>query len=365
MKISSLHLRWACLLVLAAERVTATFVLTPFQIRGEKIALTTNYKIPLSRLLLVADNKEQEEWAMEEDWALLDQIPRFTVIGEDERSTQTRTFWTQLCAATPILAKREPSDLYQRCQELAEQQQQHAEEKELLQGRRSLVYGPSPPLLENWQIDLHRLDGKVVGQTDDGRTIWLRYHCIGRLQGDPFSDLSPSLLSLLPGGYLEAVGGRVYELGQPRLLQQASHEQKEVHNTPLSSSFLIVNHHHEHEANKNYVGWWLPVTTATMSALLASTVLSACIGYGAGLAIISDQGIYSPSSTGGPQTATTASIRNRNPKVQMNSQPSIAEQRARAEACVLREHRLLHTFTERLEIDQKYLNSLIQQEQQQ
>ena len=67
---------------MAAERVTAAFVRTPFQIRGEKIAPTTNNKIPLSRLLLVAGNKEQEGWAMEEHWALLNQVPRFAVIGK-------------------------------------------------------------------------------------------------------------------------------------------------------------------------------------------------------------------------------------------------------------------------------------------
>jgi hypothetical protein len=325
---SSLLVAGVCL---ALADVLQAFVLSPSIIRerGRK-----------QHSLSASTWKEQQDdlWTMEHDWALLDQLPKFTV-GEVD-SSNVRTFWTQLSAATPILIHKEPSQLVERCQQL--------------DADHELVYGPSPALLQNWQVDLHRRDGKAVGQTEDGRTIWLQYHCIGRLEGDPLSDMSASVLSLVPGGYLEAVGGRIYELGQPRLDRSSR-----------AVSSWVSNHDHNgnhvaKEETPKSMAWWVPATTATMSALLASTVLSACIGYGAGLSIVSDgsrSSSYSVSSTMVPTQSLPSSSTT-------NNEPSFSERRARAEYRILREQRVIHKISEQLEKDQMELNTLREQEQQ-
>ena len=72
----------------------------------------------------------------------------------------------------------------------------------------------SPPVLQEWSLDGTRLSGTL-----DKRTVWLQYQSMGRLDGDPAgdtgNDANTSILTS-PGGFVEAVGGRVYELGSPR-----------------------------------------------------------------------------------------------------------------------------------------------------
>jgi hypothetical protein len=327
---SSLLVAGVCLAL--ADVLQAFVLLSPSMIIRERGRTQHSF--------LSATWKEEQDdlWTMEHDWALLDQLPRFTV-GED--SSNVRTFWTQLSASTPILIHKEPSQLVERCRQL--------------DADHELVYGPSPALLQNWQVDFHRRDGKAVGQTEDGRTIWLRYHCIGRLEGDPLSEMSASVLSLVPGGYLEAVGGRIYELGQPRL-DERSH----------TVSSWVANHDgniakEEDETPKSTtMAWWVPATTATMSALLASTVLSACIGYGAGLSIISDGSSFSSYSA----STTTVPIQRLPSSSTTNNEPSFAERRARTEYRILREQRVVQKISEQLENDKMELNNLREQEQQ-
>lgn len=300
-------------------------------------------------------------WTMEQDWALIDQVPKFTVIGDGDGDGNTnnhiRTFWAQLAACTPRLSDKTPNQLLERCQELERSSLSLSSSSSKTNHdattsthpppppRKLLVFGPSPPQLQNWMIDLDNRDGKAVGQTQDGRTIWFRYHSIGRLEGDPFSDISSSsVMSLVPGGYLEAVGGRIYELGEPR--QQSS----------ISSISSIGNHNHNKKDDirqEEKLDWWMPSATATMSALLASTVLSACIGYGAGLSIIVDgsSSISSPSFSTDSITSTKTTTRS----------SSLEEQRARTEYRIYKNKELLQTLWDRLEEDQQQLLELRQQ----
>ena len=75
-----------------------------------------------SRLFYVPEEEEESSpissftssWSLEQDWALIDQLPKFTV-GE---GSHIRTFWTQLLACTPILSEKSPDSLFRRCQEL-------------------------------------------------------------------------------------------------------------------------------------------------------------------------------------------------------------------------------------------------------
>jgi hypothetical protein len=307
-------------------------------------------------------------WTMEQDWALIDQLPKFTVIGDGEKDTNhhIRTFWAQLAACTPSLSDKTPNQVLERCQELERSSLSLSSSSSKTNHdattsthpppppRKLLVFGPSPPQLQNWMIDLDHRDGKAVGQTQDGRTIWLRYHSIGRLEGDPFSDISSSsVLSLVPGGYLEAVGGRIYELGEPRQESSSS-----ISSTTSSSSISSRNHNNDKTDDirqEEKLDWWIPPATATMSALLASTVLSACIGYGAGLSIIFDgsSSISSPAFSTDITTSTKTNTRS----------SSLEEQRVRTEYRIYNERRLLQTLSDRLEQDQQQLLELRQQPQ--
>ncbi|KAL3926419.1 MAG: hypothetical protein SGBAC_013483 [Bacillariaceae sp.] len=234
-------------------------------------------------------------------------------------------------------------------------------------------------LLSQWSIEWDRKDSKVVGQLQDagGRTIWLNYHCIGRLSGDPLSDASsPSVLQLVSGGYLEAMGGRIYELGEARERRGAT--------TTSSSSSLLVDHDYSmdtpplqqamdaakkrekmNELTKKEQGesldWLLPPVSASVSAFLACTVLSACIGYGAGLSIIADDRHPQDHSATSIPTATTTTTTTTSSSTATT--PSLAEQKARAEYRILKEQRLLQRMTERLEADQKALLELQQRQQ--
>ena len=57
-----------------------------------------------------------ESWSTDEDWALQDSAPAFTVGRGNERAT----FWTALVASTPDLAKRSAAECEKRLRELKE-----------------------------------------------------------------------------------------------------------------------------------------------------------------------------------------------------------------------------------------------------
>lgn len=286
---------------------------------------------------------------------LLDQLPKFTV-GEGD---QARTFWTQLCAATPRLASKDVNDLIERCQ--------------VLQANYTLKFGHSPPLLQKWDMDISpsSRDNRAVGTLEDGRVVFLNYHLVGRLPGDILSDAaSPSVMALIPGGYLEAVGGRIYELGEPRQLATKSGAPNQHHNRHSAEFHDSIGSSVPAQLNPSKdLAWWVPGATGTVSAILASTVLSACIGYGAGLGVIAD------GSRGGsavPSTPARQSIPTRSPissahadlqilhykSASAYSSPSLEERKAWAEYRVLREQRMIENLLEQLERDQLDLHGL-------
>lgn len=290
----------------------------------------------------------QAQWTLDEDWLLIDQLPQFTVGDGD----QTRTFWTQLSAATPRFASKKSSQLYERCQVLATNY--------------TLKFGPSPPLLQNWGMDLSASsrDNRAVGTLENGRVVFLNYHVVGRLAGDTFQDVSsPSVMALIPGGYLEAVGGRIYELGEPRKSTVASSDDRDVFGMPFVRSSLWQDDDDEfskaprgHSQSRDMV-WWLPGATGTVSAMLASTVLSACIGYGAGLGIIADETAGGHHS-GHPVLPSHADVQSVHYKYTSQDTPSLEERTARAEYRILREQRILQKISEQLARDQEDLQGL-------
>ena len=266
------------------------------------------------------DDLPAVEWSLEDDWLLMDTISKYTVVTKDNidyAQHHAVTFWTQLMAATPRLSSKfSKEDIMTRLDEL---QLELEQEKSISSSKKNnLRYGPSPPILNHWTMSSSG-STKLSGQMDDGRYIWLTPQLVGRLADDPILTSSSSFGGMesvcngMPGGYVEAVGGRVYELGVP-----ARNRPSHTGTTKLSSSSVITNANQEEklegetsllsflssssppsQGKSNHIpeslvvssltSWWVPATTATVSALVASCVLSACIGYGAGLSIIQDE----------------------------------------------------------------------------
>lgn len=127
------------------------------------------------------------QWRAEEDWALLDETPSFTVGA----GANTVTFWSALASTSTVLCQRTSSELEQRMAELAANES-------LPQSS----YGSEPSVITGWA----RLpDGRFTGSVD-GRAVWLTAELEGRLASDPRSG----------AGYVVSLGGRVYELGESR-----------------------------------------------------------------------------------------------------------------------------------------------------
>jgi len=334
-------------------------------------------KIVGKAFALPNDENESEKWTMEEDWALLDNLPLFTMSS----MTETRTFWTQLWSANAILfSRKKPEDLYQRVQELEcrrasrrEGQKTKLENDEKSHDRQSpsLTFGASPPVLENWKIEGsdNKVVGQVVSNASGQRTIWFNYHVIGRLEGDPFADKSSSVAPLFPGGYIEAIGGRVYELGQPMLLDEwekykantSSNEREKIDaGDPVRGGG---------ESLKSSA-WLFTGSTAAISAFVSSTILSACIGYGAGLSIIQDSSHHHTAASRVPTMLTVETVLAGPSQngVGMSSQSpttlSREELKTRAQYKVLREEKLLEKISQRLELDKQNLRQLEQEQQQ-
>lgn len=139
-----------------------------------------------------ASAEDELAWRDAEDWALVDNAPAFTV----GRGPQARTFWAALIAATPELAARSPAACEARWEALS------AAKGAAAKGAAATTVGPQPPVLDDWQ---RLADGRYAGRLS-GETgfIWLTTALEGRLASDPRTDVP---------GYIEAVGGRIYELG--------------------------------------------------------------------------------------------------------------------------------------------------------
>ena len=171
-------------------------------------------------------------------------------------------------------------------------------------------------------------------------------------------------MALIPGGYLEAVGGRIYELGEPTMevtttrgVKGNTFWQDDEDSSVLSSSSSspsVSRSRPNASRTREGMAWWLPATTGTVSALLASSVLSACIGYGAGLGMIADE------SSSGLHHTTVQHVNNLGGMHYKStySTPSLEERKARTEYRILREQRVLQKIAEQLELDQADLRGL-------
>lgn len=282
------------------------------------------------------------------DWALVDRVPVFTV-GESDR--HKRTFWTQLWISTPELSAKSSED------ELIRRYRALSTRERMEDGKILPTAGPSPPVLDEWLVDG---EGKMSGRLD-GRTVWFVAHLVGRIAGDEGGG-SGGIAErdrCRPGGFVEAVGGRVYELGRPREVE--GEEGPSSLASDVSSGGEVRG---KDGPAPSKFPWVTGATATAVSALLASTILSASIGYGAGLGLIVDSSRQAasplPSLTSMPSRTVQAVRSNRPVEVSASDrvEPSASEKRAKKEAQVLREERVVRTLSDKLERDRTALGKL-------
>ena len=134
----------------------------------------------------------EDAWTDSEDWALADAVPQFTV----GRGSDISTFWTALTTTTPELSSRSAGECEARHRALA--------------GSTEAV-GKQPSVLEEWE---RLADGRYTGRlAGEPSFVWLTVAKEGRLVSDP---------RVNEPGYIEAVGGRVYELSRAKVTATAA-----------------------------------------------------------------------------------------------------------------------------------------------
>mmetsp|Transcript_38676 Transcript_38676/g.44166 ORF Transcript_38676/g.44166 Transcript_38676/m.44166 type:complete len:448 (+) Transcript_38676:125-1468(+) len=207
---------WACISAWALGSISA---FTP----PRALLRSAQHKV----LILPASSAgdQPSSFSMEQDWLLIDAVPRYTVNADTGRPA---TFWTQLSASTPELSLLPPDHLEARYSELCQSPNKSTT------GRPTPLAGPQPLVLDQWSWSED--SRKVVGVVDNsGSTVWLTVAARGWLADDPAAMMSATelkplffgaLVSVLPtvkdarpfqdkGGWVVALGGAVYELGVP------------------------------------------------------------------------------------------------------------------------------------------------------
>jgi len=283
-------------------------------------------------------------WTLTEDWALIDKVSKFTV----GTSSQTRTFWVQLALSTPELSRRCGLDVAKRFQEILSDPEKNGHSPLKLPEA-----GPSPPLLQNWWMDGKGMVSGVV----DGNTIWFPMQCTGYLADDPAASLvgaDNSDIMIASGGFVEAVGGRIFELGQSRsvpTMQSAS-------SVPAIEIANDIDDSKPGERDNLFPDFpFVAFSTASLSALVATSILTACIGFSSGLSVVASKS--TPTNT---VRSNTVSQIHTVEKFGAGGTPTISEMRARQEARVLQERRVISSIQEKLAKDEAKLAELQQQE---
>ena len=335
-------------------------------------------------------NDSSDDWTLAQDWALLDNIPKFTV-GE---GPATVTFWSQLWTCTPQLCmKRSETELQQRYQTLLAKA--NNEESDNNNNNKIPPAGPSPAVLEQWSVNV---DGRMSGELN-GRTVWFVTQLMGRLEGDPASTTvasvaettrigigdkgSPPVVTPQAGGFAEAVGGRVYELGRPKESAVSL-----VSTSVLSSPQTTIDDSEAlfpFELPKLFPNFpFVRSTTLVLSALVASSILSIAIGYGAGLSVLRDNALSSSSSSSPTMTmqktpsvtSQTTAVRKSGSAVTTSSyvysyktqistgspDMTLEERKARAKVRVLQDERSIKTVQERMAMNEQDFDRLLRQE---
>jgi hypothetical protein len=148
-------------------------------------------------------------WSMEMDWTLQDAVPQFTVLSKEH----TATFWHSFQAAHSEFKQFSESELEERYMYLLNT---HSEQDQEQTTNNALPpCGSSPHLLSEWWI----LEEKNImgGILSNGSSTWFPISRGGTLQhqsnNSPIDITNfPNMLAI-PGGYVVAKDGIIYEMG--------------------------------------------------------------------------------------------------------------------------------------------------------
>ena len=216
---------------------------------------------------------------MVEDWALLDAVPEFTVRGGGSGSSETvATFWQQLTAATPALARKSAEEVELRAIELRARRKLESNGTAAVAAAAAAAMaaaGPSPQALEQWR----RLeDGRFAGRlSPGGSSVAVAVELEGRLASG--SEAAQT------GGFVVALGGRIYELGEPAALAEPA-----ATVAVAGGSSGLDGSGGGAAGGKASLGDgmlrvpWGGVMASSAAAMAGAAVLAGMVGFGAGLA---------------------------------------------------------------------------------
>jgi len=177
---------------------------------AKAFVLPLYHEAPFHRLTAKAKSAHHNDWSLDEDWALIDGVKTFTIRTS---TNQNYTFWGRIVSSDPLLHKRRSA---------SEAEQHHLSLMLQENTTTRLAAGPPPLLLQDWWIRVENSNNYVIGmggRLDDDRSVWFPVASLGRFDGHVLDNYeAPTCLSAqaIPGGYCEALGGTIYELGRPR-----------------------------------------------------------------------------------------------------------------------------------------------------
>ena len=338
------------------------------------------------------------KWTMAEDWALIDAVRAYTVFpttapppppdtSADAVGGGLRyTLWERAVRSEAALMGRTSQEARSRYEKLLRSEKEEgrnddgggkilsgggevdiadlneaegqvgpgvpSEGREGLLGRRRQRLtdpGPSPLVLNAWWI---RYDG-MCGSLEDGREVWFPIASLGRFPGQGGSE-GPSGGIAVSGGYAEAVGGAVYELGIPRLDEDvamagagAASEEGGIGSSIMA--FLIGK---DGDSTQPILA---RTATSTLSALGAVCLLSAAVGLGAGMGM-GIRGEPSKPTPAAQQQYVGAPVRRQSTSAA--AAQTVSEMRARQELRIIREKKVIRAIEGRLGGDEARLDEL-------
>ena len=345
---------------------------------------------------------DYEEWDLDEDWILIDQVPLFTVHSSRKRSNTAVTFWTQLRHSVPQLSCRSEEELEKRYRILYDQNvklltKEYANHdidslvvkktrittKEMIQG------GASPEFLTDWWMEEHSHSSSssttsgdggirtmmVGGALMNGRKIWFPLNYAGKLYGisnhdgddDDRKYETPSF------DYAEAIGGSIYELGtQRKITSKQGGTQLNVISDKIAPSPSVVQ------------PWSLSKYGSIFAAVISSIAVSALVVFSLFLdpplihhqissssqdvngnsiptgVVVNDQRSQLPLPSSSSSPSSTA-ISSAGASTEAN-ELSISGQRARQELRIERDRKTIARIQEKLKFDETKLQELQKEE---
>jgi hypothetical protein len=314
-------------------------------------------------------------WSMEMDWTLQDAVPQFTVLSKEH----TATFWHSFQAAHSEFKQFSESELEKRYMYLLNT---HSEQDHEQTTTNALLppCGSSPHLLSEWWI----LEEKNIigGILSNGSTTWFPISRGGTLQhqsnNSPTIDIAKFSLNLLaiPGGYVIARDGIIYEMGHASKSMSDIEEIKAqpsqhvpTHLATTSTTMNVVyTTQEQHDKHTRKV-----ILKGIVGSAVLSGVLAFAIGTQFAASLVAAPISAAPSCPYASSTASHISLLSPSSTatshVSLRSDSTITEQRIVQELRVVREKNAVQTLQkaeqtlqDRMKQDEKVLWQLQREE---